>query len=104
MFIVPVSQLNPAMTIEELKNKAEVQADAGNNETSFENLLSQAMDNVRETQEVAAKDSYDLAMGNSDDLHTIMINSAKATAAVEMATQLTSRVISAYKEISQMQI
>ena len=38
------------------------------------------------------------------DLHTIMIHSAMETTAVETVVQLTSRAVSAYKEIMQMQI
>lgn len=49
-------------------------------------------------------DTYDLAYGNSADLHTIMIHSAMETTAVETVVQLTSRAVSAYKEIMQMQI
>ena len=58
----------------------------------------------QESQQAAAQDTYDLAYGNSADLHTIMIHSAMETTAVETVVQLTSRAVSAYKEIMQMQI
>ena len=59
---------------------------------------------LQESQQAAAQDTYDLAYGNSADLHTIMIHSAMETTAVETVVQLTSRAVSAYKEIMQMQI
>ena len=49
-------------------------------------------------------DAYDLAMGRTDDLAAISINSAKAAVALEMTVQVASRAVTAYKEILQMQI
>ena len=43
-------------------------------------------------------------MGDVASLHNMMINSAMEATAVETAVQLTSRAVSAYKEIMQMQI
>lgn len=63
-----------------------------------------AVENLKETQIQSQQDNYDLAMGNTDNLAAIMINSAKADAAVTMTVQLTSRAVNAYKEIMQMQI
>lgn len=62
------------------------------------------MDALQKSQEAAAQDAYDLAMGDVSNLHSLMINSAMEATAVETAVQLTSRAVSAYKEIMQMQI
>ena len=70
----------------------------------FSNILQESLQNLQQAQEVAAQDSYNLAMGNADDLHSIMIHSAQATAALEMTVQVASRAMNAYKEILQMQI
>ena len=43
-------------------------------------------------------------MGDVASLHNMMINSVMEATAVETAVQLTSRAVSAYKEIMQMQI
>ena len=43
-------------------------------------------------------------MGDVSSLHSMMINSAMEATAVETVVQLTSRAVSAYKEIMQMQI
>jgi flagellar hook-basal body complex protein FliE len=55
-----------------------------------------------ETQ--SSQDSYDLAMGNTDNLEQIMINSAKLNTTMQLATTITSKVVSTYKEILSMQI
>lgn len=70
----------------------------------FADVLGDAINNARETQAVSNNDAYELAMGTSDNLAAVMINSAKAATAVEMAVQLTNRAVSAYKEIMQMQV
>ena len=70
----------------------------------FADVFSSAIDNLKETQAQSTKDDYDLAMGNVDELHRVMINSEKAAAALELTVQLASRAINAYKEISQMQV
>jgi len=66
--------------------------------------MREAMDTLQQAQEAAAADSYNLAMGDVESLHGMMINSVMEATAVETAVQLTSRAVSAYKEIMQMQI
>lgn len=70
----------------------------------FGDVLKDAMQTMQETQEVSKQDSYDLALGKTDDLHTVQINSMKASTAVELTAGLTSRALNAYKEILQTQI
>lgn len=59
---------------------------------------------MQETQEVSRQDAYNLAMGRSDDLHSVMIHATQASTALKMTVELTSRVVNAYKEIMQTQI
>jgi len=70
----------------------------------FADTLQTAIEELRQIQEVTQQDAFDLAMGTTSDLHSIMINSAMQTTLVETAVQLTSRAVSSYKEIMQMQI
>ena len=88
MYIVPLSNLPTVQS----GSAGETSAQSGG--LPFREVMQQA----------AAQDTYDLAYGNSADLHTIMIHSAMETTAVETVVQLTSRAVSAYKEIMQMQI
>ncbi len=70
----------------------------------FQSVLDDAISQVIEAEAVSAADNIRLATGNVDDLAQIQINSQKATALLQTTVQLTSRVISAYKEIIQMQV
>lgn len=102
MFIVPISGMEP---ISGVARGGQVQQNIGaEGGIPFKNMLSEAIENMQQLQEVSAKDAYELAMGRSDDLHNVMINSLAATTAVEMTVQLTSRAVGAYKEIMQMQV
>lgn len=76
----------------------------GSSQVPFADILGQAMKDVAQTQSTTVQDAYDLVMGTGGDLHNIMIRNAMETAAVETAVELTSRVVSVYKEIMQMQI
>ncbi|MCI8405560.1 MAG: flagellar hook-basal body complex protein FliE [Oscillospiraceae bacterium] len=99
MYIVPITPMKfGAFMGDEEPIKQGVQS------APFADVLKNAVENLKETQIQSQQDNYDLAMGNTDNLAAIMINSAKADAAVTMTVQLTSRAVNAYKEIMQMQI
>ena len=98
MYIVPLSNLPTVQS----GSAGETSAQSGG--LPFREVMQQAVQSLQESQQAAAQDTYDLAYGNSPDLHTIMIHSAMETTAVETVVQLTSRAVSAYKEIMQMQI
>ncbi len=99
MFIVPISQITPvSVQSTEAVGKTEKAA------LPFADVLASAIETAKETRKIAQEDSYRLAMGEMDDLHTMMINSSKATAALEFTVELTSRAVSAYNEILRMQV
>lgn len=45
-----------------------------------------------------------LSLGETDDLHTVMIQAEQTAAAVEFTTQLTSKAVNAYNQIMGMQV
>lgn len=99
MFLVPLSSLPTIQGQETMTGQQQKEG-----KIPFANVMQQAIQQMQESRQIAAEDSYQMAMGNTSDLHTMMIHSAMETTAVETAVQLTSRVVSAYKEIMQMQI
>jgi len=102
MFIVPMSQLPTISALNQAKTPiGMVQNDVN---VPFADIFKEAINNVKETQAQSESDAYNLALGKSDDLHTVMINSEKAATAIELTVQLTSKAVSAYKEIMQMQV
>ncbi len=100
MFIVPISELQPIIPATE-NNKLSGQSGPG---ASFEHVLKNAMQNLDEVQSAADKDAVDLALGRTDNLHNVQINTMKATAAIELTASITSKVLSAYQQIINMQL
>lgn len=97
MFIVPIT---PLSINTEIKPSTPInETGAGGFQDIFQDIITQA----KETQAVANQDSLNLAMGQTDDLHSIMINAEKAAIALELTVQVTSKAINAYNEIMRMQ-
>ena len=95
--IVPISQTSPLFE----KQAATAEKDLVSG-LPFADILKESMEQMQETQKISNQDAYDLAMGNTDDIASVMIHSVQATAALEMTVQLASRAVSAYKEVLQM--
>ena len=89
-------------TLKEAENKSSrVQSDV---QIPFSDVFRDVYENLAEQQEISDRDALDLSLGNSDDLHNIMINSEAAAIALELTVQLTSKALNAYNEIMRMQI
>jgi flagellar hook-basal body complex protein FliE len=65
----------------------------------FKDMLTDAINNVKSTQSTADKDMLKLASGQTDDLHSVMINSAKADLAIQTLVQVRNKAVEAYNEI-----
>lgn len=63
-----------------------------------------AVNGVKELENQSNKASYDLAVGNTDDLTSVMLAATKAQTAIQMTTQITTRAVNSYREIMQMNI
>lgn len=106
MFIVPLSHMTPLSSITEISQSQNTALSTGVAAANipFADVLADAVNNARETQKVSNEDAYKLASGNIDSLEEIMINSSKASIALDTTIQLTTRAVNAYKEIMQMQV
>ena len=101
MYLVPIASLPSIQSKDPAQQQVQNPSAGGQ---SFASIMQEAIDTLQQAQQAAAADSYNLAMGDVDSLHNMMINSALEATAVETAVQLTGRAVSAYKEIMQMQI
>lgn len=103
MFIIPMSNITG---ISGLQTGLQVKSPEGGQSPSmpFSDLLGQAVQTYQDAQKTSDQDAYQLAMGQRDDLHNVMLNMEKATAALELTVQLTSRAVNAYNEIMRMQV
>ncbi len=107
MFIVPISSMPSFETIEKLESidKKNTISESVEKETeSFGDLLKQKIQNVKDLETQSLQSAYDIATGASNDIESAMIDSTKASTAIEMTVQLTTRVVNAYKEIMSMQV
>ncbi len=95
-FIVPISPMRLESQIQTPQNQANVT-------NGFSNVLNQAIENVKESQQAADQSAQSLLMGQSDDLHNVMIQAEQAALALELTVQVTSKAINAYNEIMRMQ-
>ena len=73
-------------------------------EGSFSNILTQALDNVQETEAQAQTVNNGLLTGETDDIHTALIASQKAEIAVSLAVEVRNRVLEAYNSVMNMQV
>lgn len=101
MEIVPIKPITPISSITEQDS---VRTTTGVSGLPFASVLRNAVENLQQVQEVSRQDSYDLAMGTVDSLEEVMINSAMASLALQTTVDVTSRAVSAYKEVMQMQV
>ena len=95
-FIVPISPMRLESQIQAPQNQS-------NDSNGFSNVLNQAIENVKESQQAADQSAQSLLMGQSDDLHNVMIQAEQAALALELTVQVTSKAINAYNEIMRMQ-
>ncbi len=70
----------------------------------FSGLLDKYLDNVNTRHKTAAKAVETFASGGDIDIHSVMIASEKASLSMKLALQLKSKLIGAYKEISNTRI
>jgi len=104
MFIVPISSMSSISSINSLKPAGIDKSSqiGGADQTAaigFKDVFSQAVGNVEQTENVVSQDAYNLSVGKTDDLHTMMIDAAKADLALQTMVQLRNKMIEAYTEV-----
>ena len=77
---------------------------SGEKKTLFQNVLENAVEQVRLTQEDAENKEYLLATGQLDDVHSLPIAEAKATLSVEVLVALRNKALESYNEIMKMNV
>lgn len=71
--------------------------------SSFSGMLENAMSSLNEQQVSADQGVQDLIAGNTDNLHTVMMQTSEAQLSLELALQLRNKGLEAYNEIKNMQ-
>ncbi len=70
----------------------------------FGDLMRDALNQVNQKQLEANEATHKLMTGEIEDLHQVMIATEQARLSLQLTTQVTNKVIEAYREISRMQI
>jgi flagellar hook-basal body complex protein FliE len=73
-------------------------------ESSFTDILSDAINSAQESEGSVKDENAALLTGETDDLHTPVIEAQKAELALDLAIQIRNKVISAYNEVMNMQV
>lgn len=77
--------------------------EATNGLPSFSGMLENAIGSLNDQQVTANQGVQDLITGNTDNLHTVMIQTSEAQLSLELALQLRNKGLEAYNEIKNMQ-
>lgn len=101
MFIIPMSSNINTGSINSFISNSEKSVSAPADETGqgFREIFRDVVNNVEETEAVTEMDAYKLSIGEMDDMHTMIINAAKADIALQTMVQLRNKFLDAYTEI-----
>ncbi|NLJ30191.1 MAG: flagellar hook-basal body complex protein FliE [Clostridiales bacterium] len=94
------TSIQPIQLISDLTKTAGTQNTSGTENTlPFQDLLQDAVNNVKTTNADLTTELNNLATGQTDDLHNVTIASQKATLSVQLMVQLRNKALDAYNEI-----
>ena len=96
MFIENIKPINAAQINELNKPKEKI------SELAFKSIFDTAIENYRNAEAEVDKDIYKLSIGETDDLHNLMINVEKAQISLDLVIQLRNKALEAYNEIMRM--
>lgn len=96
--IIPISQNGIAA------RTAGATSPQGNGSVQFKDVLKNAINEVEKLESTSREDSYNLSIGNIDDLGTVAVNSQKAEIALQLMVQMRNKMIDSYSEIMRMNI
>jgi flagellar hook-basal body complex protein FliE len=99
MAIIPVGTIDAIRPIE-----TGAAAATGRTASPFAEILKGAVNAVNETDAKAKADQLSVATGQSDDLHTLMIDVSRADLALQTLVQLRNKAVDAYNEIMKMSL
>lgn len=96
-----IEQIKPIQGLQEL-NKINSKTIDTNNKTSFKSVFQDALNNYIDSENRVDEDIYKLSIGETDDLHNLMINTQKAEMSLDLVLQLRNKALDAYNEIMRM--
>ncbi|MCR4926199.1 MAG: flagellar hook-basal body complex protein FliE [Clostridiales bacterium] len=104
MEFTPIQSIDKISSLEQLNGVTGKLDDGNKAEIPFQSLFTDAIQNVKDTDAAKNAAIYDLATGNTDSIHDVMIASTKATLSVDLLVNLRNKALEAYNEITNMQV
>lgn len=71
---------------------------------SFKNVLKEELQGVNKLQIESDEMTQQLILGETDNVHDVMIKTQEAMLALEMTVQVRNKLVEAYQEIMKMQV
>jgi len=99
VFIVPMSSNINTNRINSLNSPEKQNAAGDDTGLGFKEIFQDVINHVEETEAATEMDAYKLSIGEMDDMHTMIINAAKADVALQTMVQLRNKFLDAYSEI-----
>lgn len=100
MFIVPLSSNINTDSINSLTNSEKTTGSSGDSvDLGFKEIFQNVIDNVEQTEAATKMDAYKLSVGEMDDMHSMVINAAKAEVALQTMVQFRNKFLDAYTEV-----
>ncbi len=101
MFIIPMSSNINTSGINSISSNPDksVGVSGESSASGFKEMFQDVINNVEETEAATKMDAYNLSIGKMDDMHTMVINAAKADVALQTMVQLRNKFLDAYSEI-----
>ncbi len=97
MFIEPIQ---PLQGINELNKKNNT--DDKENSFGFKSVFDNALKDYIDAENQVNEDIYNISVGETDDLHNLMINTKKAEMSLDLFLQLRNKALDAYNEVMRM--
>ena len=87
-----------------LKNITGIEEENAGSNRSFTDLLSASINKVNDLQHESNQAKEDFALGETEDIHEVMIAAQKARVSIDAAATVTNKAVGAYEEIMRMQV
>ena len=96
-----IESIQPLQSLNEL-GKSKERTDGPGDKDLFKSIFKDAVNNYVDSEKQVDEDIYRLSVGETDDLHNLVINMRKAEMSLDLMLQLRSKALDAYNEIMRM--
>lgn len=95
--------LQKAVDMEQVSPEREIATEKENNQ-SFSEVLSEAINGVDQTMKVSDAKVQQFVAGETDNVHEVMISMQRAKLSFDLMVEIRNKVVETYQEVSRMQI